>query len=313
VIDVGHWLQQRSQLQASADAAVLAGASALPLGSSQATSTAAAQYAKNGLGSDSVAYSVTTDLANGDSVNVTATRNVASFFVQLVGFRSVNITVSSRATIQSLTTVAPTDNNIMPWGVMKNDFQAGQGYTIYTDNSSSNNGALSLPYASGTNCPTPNGANPYRDEISGALTSCSVSVGETVDVKPGNNAGPTRQGIDSRITNWQSLSSIVSIDGQGNATILDQHSPQLVIIPIVEDPNGGTNWLNGSGQVRVVGFAYFVITNEKVTGSPAPGYTNNGKTVNGVFVKVVDTLQNGDNTGGWNPQTNWDSVVGLTA
>src|SRR5262245_11765900 len=68
VIDVGHWLQQRAQLQASADAAALAGASALPQGSSQATSTAAAQYAKNGLGSDTVSYSVTTDLTNGDSV-----------------------------------------------------------------------------------------------------------------------------------------------------------------------------------------------------------------------------------------------------
>ena len=47
----------------------------------------------------------------------------------------------------------------------------------------------------------PNGANPYRDEISGALNACPVSVGEMLDVKPGQNAGPTRQGIDSRITN----------------------------------------------------------------------------------------------------------------
>jgi len=312
VIDVGHWFQQRSQLQASADAAALAGASALPQGWSQATGAAAAQYAKNGLGSDTVSYSVTNDLANGDSVNVTATRKVPSFFVELVGFKSVNITVSSRATIQSFKTIGP-KSNVMPWGVMKNNFQPGAGYTIYTDNSSSNNGALSLPYQNGQNCPTPSGANPYRDEISGALSSCAVSVNEMLDVKPGDNSGPTRQGLDSRITNWQTLNQIVSIDAQGNATLLEPDSPQLVIIPIVEDPNGGTNWLNGSGQVRVVGFAYFVITNEKVTGTPAPGYTNNGKTVNGVFVKVVDTLQSGDDTGSWNPTINWDSTVGLTA
>ena len=55
-----------------------------------------------------------------------------------------------------------------------------------------------------------------------------------------------------------------------------------MLIPIVEDPSGGTNWLNGSGQVRVVGFAWFVITGP-------PGYTNNGKTVTGVFVGLEDS------------------------
>ena len=33
----------------------------------------------------------------------------------------------------------------------------------------------------------------------------------------------------------------------GQATVLDPNSKQLVLMPIVEDPNGDTNWLNGSG------------------------------------------------------------------
>jgi len=311
VIDVGHWYQQRQQLQASADAAALAGAGSIPQGWNQATSTAAAIYAKNGQAGDSVSYQVTSDMVSGDSVTVTASRQVPSFFVQLLGFKTVKITVNSRATIQSFTTVD--GHGVMPWGVMKNSFQAGQGYQIYTDNSSSNNGALSLPYGSGGNCATPSGSSAYRDEIDGALTPCPVSVGESLKVDPGQNSGPTRQGVTSLITSWKSLSSIVSIDGQGNATILDPTSPQLVIIPIVEDMNGGTNWQNGSGTVRVTGFAYFVITNEKVTGTPAPGYTNNGKTVNGVFVKTITALDTGDDSGAWNPQTTWGSTVSLTA
>src|SRR5207249_5822124 len=133
----------------------------------------------------------------------------------------------------------------------------------------------------------------------GTLNSCPVSVGEQIDVKPGNNAGPTRQGIDTRITTWKSLNQIVQIDVNGHATVIDGTSPQLVLIPVVEDPNGATNWLNGSGWVRVVGFAWFVITGP-------PGYTNNGKTVTGVFVGLDDATTTGDSTGACDPSHNTD-------
>ena len=195
----------------------------------------------------------------------------------------------------------------MPWGVMRNSFTPGQPYNIYTDNSSSNNGALSLPYVNNVNCPVPNGASPYRDEISGTLNACPISINEMIDVKPGQNAGPTRQGIDARITNWKPINQIVSYSDPAHATVLDSSSKQLVLIPVVEDPNGGTNWLNGSGQIRVVGFAWFVI-------SGPPGYTANGKTVTGVFVGLEDPATVGDQTGAWNPNGNQNlaSTIALT-
>src|SRR5919201_1630901 len=196
--------------------------------------------------------------------------------------------------------------DIMPWGVMKGTYTPGQTYSIYTDNSSSNNGALSLPYVNNANCPVPNGADPYRDEIDGVLNSCPVSVGEQIDVKPGDNSGPTRQGIDNRITTWNSLDQIVSIGANGQATVLDSSSKQLVLIPIVEDPDGGTDWLNGSGWIRVVGFAWFVITGP-------PGYTNNGKTVTGVFVRPEDSTTGGDPTRAWGQGHNTDHTLTLTA
>ena len=181
---------------------------------------------------------------------------------------SVTITATARATVSSFTTVH-SNQDIMPWGVMKGTYTPGQPYQIYTDNSSSNNGALSLPYVNNANCPVPNGANPYRDEIDGTLNACPVSVGEQLDVKPGQNAGPTRQGIDTRITSWKPLDQIVQMSANGQATVIDPTSKQLVLIPIVEDPNGATNWLNGAGWVRVVGFAWFVITGPPATPTTA--------------------------------------------
>ena len=78
-----------------------------------------------------------------------------------------------------------------------------------------------------------------------------------------------------------------------------------MLIPIVVDSNGGMTWPNGSGWVRVVGFARFVITGP-------PGYTNNGKTVTGVFVGLEDVTITDDETGAYTPGTNTSYTIGLT-
>ena len=303
-IDVGNWLQSRQSLQAAADAAALAGASQIPSGWGSAQASAAAEFGKNSRAGDAASYANSSELTNSDSVTVTATRSTPTYFTRLFGLSSITVTAQARATLESFQTVA-SNQDVMPWGVMKGSYTPGQSYSIYTDNSSSNNGALSLPYVNNANCPVPNGANPYRDEIDGNLNACPVSVGEQLDVKPGQNAGPTRQGIDSRITTWESVDQIVQWGANGQATLLDPTSKQLILIPIVEDPNGGTNWLNGSGWVRVVGFAWFIIT-------PSPGYTDNGKTVTGVFVGLQDTPSTGDVTGAYDPGQNTDYAVILT-
>lgn len=312
-IDVGGWYQVKRHMQAEADAAALAGASQVPAGWASAQTAAAAEFNRNKQPGDSATYANTTYLTAGDSVTVTITRHAPGYFTSELGFSGANISVSARGTVESFQTVR-SNTDIMPWGVMKGTYVPGQPYTIYTDNSSSNNGALSLPYVAGANCPVPSGANPYRDEIDGVLNSCPVSVSEQLDVKPGQNAGPTRQGLDARITTWKPANQIVNFTDptQGKGNVIDSTSPQLVLIPVVEDPDGGTNWLNGSGWVRVVTFAWFIITNEKVTGQPGPGYTNNGQTVNGIFVSLEDASTVGDTTGAWTPGSSNDYATALT-
>src|SRR5579864_7928076 len=102
-IDVGYWYQQRQAVQNAADAAALAGASELPVGFSTAQSTANSEYTKNGKAGDLVTVTNTTDLANNDSVTVTATRQAPTFFTTIFGLHSVTVSATARATVESYT------------------------------------------------------------------------------------------------------------------------------------------------------------------------------------------------------------------
>jgi hypothetical protein len=186
----------------------------------------------------------------------------------------------------------------MPWGVMKGSYTPGAAYSIYTDNSTPNNGALSLNTVSGTSCNTTSGASDYRDEITGAQVICPAKVGDVVSPKTGQNAGPTKQGLDIRVTTWLPVSSIVSVGVNGLATLILPSSPQVVLIPVVENMSGGTTWPSGSGTVRIVGFAVFVMT----------GYTAGGKQITGEYVD--SQLVNTDwTTGAWTGTANGTSYT----
>jgi len=304
-IDAGSWYQTRRSLQADADAAALAGASQLPAGWSYAQSASQAEYARNGHASDTVTYQNTSNLTTNDSVTVTTSRANPSFFAKLFGISGATISATARATVESYTRVVST-GQVMPWGVMQSSWTLGAQYSLYTDNTSPNNGALSLNGKdSNGNCQGTSGANDYSNEINGALEVCDVSVGDTIPVKTGQNTGPTKQGIDQRITSWDPLSAIVQFTANGQATILKPNSPQLVLLPVVLNAqDGSTNWPSGSGNVRVVGFAYFVLTQ--------PGYTQGGKQVLGTFVGLQQT-NTAWSTGAFNPGSNTAYTVELTS
>jgi Flp pilus assembly protein TadG len=310
-IDVGLWYQDKRAVQATADASALAGASVLPVNFATAQSIANAQFTKNKKSGDSATIANTSDLTTNDSVTVTVSRTSPSFFAKLFGKNNATITATARATVKSITTMA-SNFDVMPWAVMRNSYTLGGAYPIYTDNSGSNNGAVSLPYQNAANCPTPNGANPYRDEISGALNVCSIDVGQAIDLKSGQNAGPTAQGLNTRITTWKTFNQIVQLVGNNTYTILDNSSKQLVLIPVVTDMSGGTTWPNGASQVKVIGFAWFVIESCGDPASPTYCQNNDGREVNGRFVNLQDSdPNNGD--GAFDPSTGSDYQVELTS
>ena len=304
-IDYGLWVVNRSQVQSAA------GAAGIPGGWGTANSYAHGEYAKNGQGADSVGVTQTTDLQVNDSVTVTASRSVPTDFANLFGIHSVTVAAAARATIESFTQM--NGIGVMPWGVLQSSYTPGQPYAIYTkDTANANNGALSLPYVSSADCPVPSGANVYSDEIAGTTQVCPVSVGETLQTKPGDNSGKTAQGVNVRIPTWESLDQIVQFQNDGTAVLLDPNSPQLVIIPVLTNQNGQSQWPDGTSAPHDgVGFAWFVITSCGDPAHPTFCQTNDGKEVNGVFVNLGSSQSIGT-PGPYDPQSNTAYTVVLT-
>jgi hypothetical protein len=97
VLDVGSWYRAQRATQATADAAALAAAHALPHSTGEASALAAEYLAKNGGGDANVTFS--TRLIGNDTVNVRVTRNAPGVFARLFGIDSVD--VGARATARA--------------------------------------------------------------------------------------------------------------------------------------------------------------------------------------------------------------------
>ncbi len=282
VIDVGGWYLGKQQVQAAADAGALAGAAQLPQGWSYAQPAADSEYTKNGKGGDSDTVSNTTDLVANDSVTVAASRVAPGYFSRLFGYSGVTLRASATATIESVVGYRST-GNVMPWGIMRGSYTVGTNYSMKIANDgSSQSGALDVPYESA--CSGASGSSDYRNLITGTTMSCPLSVGEIMGLQSGSIPGPTQQGINARIGTFQPADQIVTVGANGTATIIQPNSPQLVLIPIIENQAGTTNWTGGSMNVRIVGFAWFVIT----------GVSGNGQkvTVTGEFVGLTTSDPN---------------------
>jgi Flp pilus assembly protein TadG len=258
VIDVGGWHVQKQQVQAAADAGALAGASQIPVGWSYAQSASQSEYTKNGKGGDTDTVTNTTDLAANDSVTVTASRETRGYFTRIFGFAGITVRAGAQATVESVVGYKST-GNVMPWGIMRGSYAVGSSYSMKIANDgSSQSGALDVPYESG--CSGSSGSNDYRQLINGNTLACPLNVGQILSLQSGSIPGPTQQGITDRIGVFKPADQIVTVGPNGTATIIDASSPQLVLIPIIENQDGSTNWTGGSMKVRIVGFAWFVIT-----------------------------------------------------
>jgi Flp pilus assembly protein TadG len=277
VIDVGFWYQQKRSLQSAADAGALAGAVSLPVGWSSATSTAAGEFGKNSaLGSAS--YQQASTFVSGDSILVTASQPAPGFFAKVLGHASITISATAKATMVN------SGGGALPWAVMQKPYVPGTSYPIYTDNRGPNNGAVRLAAQSspGSPCSASGGDSLYRAEIAGgSVTTCPVQLNDVLTTKTGQNAGPTTQGVGDRCTSLQPASSIVTFTADGTPTLLQPDSCQLVLLPVVVDAStGAPTWpTTGSGDVKVVGFSWWVVT----------AVTQGGKEVDAVYIGNAPT------------------------
>ncbi len=99
VLDVGSWYRADRSAQATADAAALAGAQALPSNPSGAGGLAVQYSNKNGGGVSPANVTVSNGAMANDTIKVTLTRPAPGVFTKLFGVRSV--TVGAKATARA--------------------------------------------------------------------------------------------------------------------------------------------------------------------------------------------------------------------
>lgn len=96
-LDVGVWFREQRQAQATADAAALAGAQALPSTPSSAVALAQQYADANGGGVAGADITLRSDFATNDTVSVAVTRKAPSFFATVLSFGNVNVRAHAAA------------------------------------------------------------------------------------------------------------------------------------------------------------------------------------------------------------------------
>jgi len=102
VLDVGSWFRADRATQATADAAALAGAQALPMDPSGATTSAVAYATKNGGGASSADVTITSSIDANDTISVHVHRKADSFFSKIFGLGQVDVGSSATARVDGI-------------------------------------------------------------------------------------------------------------------------------------------------------------------------------------------------------------------
>jgi Flp pilus assembly protein TadG len=99
VLDVGAWFHQKRQLQATADAAALAGAQLLPDDPGGASAQAVTYGTKNGGGVAGADVTITSSRASNDTIAVKAKKTNNGIFSRIAGVMNVNIAATAKARV----------------------------------------------------------------------------------------------------------------------------------------------------------------------------------------------------------------------
>jgi Flp pilus assembly protein TadG len=101
VLDVGIWMRTDRRLQATADAAALAGAQKLPTDVAGAKALAQSYANQNGGDVLGANISVTTTYTSNDTISVKAAKNQSGIFSKVLGIDSANIKADAKARVDS--------------------------------------------------------------------------------------------------------------------------------------------------------------------------------------------------------------------
>lgn len=252
-LDLGRAYVARSAAKAAADAAALAGASALPQ-----DPTAAIALATQTLSANHAAGTVT--LLNTTELQVSLKNSINFLFGPLIGVPSASYTVTSVAQVGSITAAT----GAVPLGIVDQSLTFGQLVTLKSsrpeDGSFGPGQFGALWFGDGDL-----GAEIYGQDLAQGYAG-TLQVGQQIYTEPGNRVGPTDAALLQRI--WA--------DPQATAGNLSPVSPRLLIIPVVTPTTGG-----GSQATTIVGFAAFFLTSVS------------GGEVTGEFLQMVHSGEEG--------------------
>ena len=285
VLDVGSHYVEKRKSQDAADAAALAAAQQLPTATSSAmlTSLSSFDQANDSRGTYNFAVSQSTGATAPDTVAVTVNSTDPSVFSRVFGISSVNVTTQATARLRTYTQFG---TGIGPWAIDTPTYNGltfnasgmssttcikhGSGNGNCTGTISPGNFGDTDPPNTGNNCANGagGGTNDYRDLITGAISACGLSAGDTIYPQTGNAGSNTGSALTSRgaVTPFDPTTLWVQ-DANGNWGIKNYASKNLVIIPQI------TTFPNGNHPITIVSFHYFIITS----------YTSSE--VEGVFVQ----------------------------
>jgi hypothetical protein len=166
---------------------------------------------------------------------------------------SANVIASATAVIGS-----PSGYSVVPWGLLEGIYEPGVEYTLKygapPEYSPGNFGALGIDGP---------GANIYEESI---VNGCEtpIKIGDWIDVKTGNMAGPTRDGVEDRVALEPDGIWTEDDDLFTETYDLKIGDSQFIIIPII------TPWPIGhSDQVQIITFKPFVISSYSGQGGQA--------------------------------------------
>jgi len=301
-IDVAKVMAARTELQNAADAAALAGASAVDPSSqpirimpdtavtrAQETALKNKAFVNEPLPVQLLAADVS--FPNSQQVKVTVRREagaggeVLTHVAQVLGIKSMSVTATAtaEASISSEQCQALVPMGAIPANGDPNFFKPGCGnnYTLKQGAGGGVNGnyqAVDFPACDAGPCAgyQQTGANTYRCLLANGY-GCCVQVGQQIQTEPGNMTGPTRQGLQGRWDGDSDRRSNICYKqyiGNGN---------RVVNVPIISRPG------NGRSTITVLGFAAFFLLKRPTGGG--------SQDVEGEFIYQVAPGSGGGSTG----------------
>lgn len=268
-IDVGKVMAARTELQAAADAAALAGASAIdpvtgvinqPLAKARAAAAALENKAYQAVETAIVIDpEVDVEFPQPDQVKVTVKRTAATgnpvvlIFAQTFGLPSVGVRADATAEAQELNSICEGLAPFAPTNPPGNlgfftDCDSTYALKVGAGNSTQGNFQL-LDYPDCNEDDFTGGGGAAVRYYTENGYQCCIGLGtEYVLTAPGNKVGPLKQGIQTRWDADTDKTSHCYEDYTGNGK-------RVFITPIIE-----TFDVNGKKMVRIVNFAAFFLT-----------------------------------------------------